>query len=101
MVLTTIPNKEAGEKIARNLIEKRLAACVTISPPSHSLYWWQGKIEEEEEHVLLIKTKKELFSKLERKILELHPYEVPEIIAIPLIKGYIKYLDWIDKETGI
>lgn len=99
LVLTTVPDEGTGQKIAKKLIEERLAACVTVSVASQSLYWWQGKITQDQELILFIKTKATHFSQLEEKILELHPYEIPEIIVMPIINGYTKYLDWIDKET--
>ena len=99
LVLTTVPDEKTGQKIATQMVEKRLAACVTVSVSSQSLYWWQGKISKESEHILFIKTKASLFPRLEKKIQEIHPYEVPEIIALPILKGSKDYLDWINKET--
>jgi len=101
LALTTVPDKKSGEEIARALVEERLAACVTVSGACQSTYWWKEKISQDEEYILFIKTRGELYSKLEEKILEIHPYEVPEIIALPLIKGHPKYLNWVDKETEI
>jgi len=98
LVLTSVSDRKAGQKIAAGLVEEKLAACVTISALGKSFYWWDDKITEDEEFVLFIKTKKELYSRVEKRILELHPYELPEVIAVPLSKGYWKYLDWIDKE---
>jgi periplasmic divalent cation tolerance protein len=99
LVLSTVPDEESGQKIARALLMEKLAACVTVSPASRSHYWWKGEISEDEEHILFIKTKASLFSELDQKIQETHPYEVPEIIALPLLKGSEKYLSWLDKET--
>ena len=99
LVFTTVPDEKIAQKIVKGLIEERLAACVTISTSAQSYYWWEGKISKDREHVLFIKTKATLFSKLEKKIQEIHPYEVPEIIAVPILKGSTKYLDWIAKET--
>ncbi len=99
LVLTTVPDKEAAQKLAKNLVEVRLAACVTISSACESRYWWQGKICHDEEIILFIKTRSALFKELREKILKLHPYKVPEIIALPIFQGYSKYLAWIDKET--
>ena len=99
LVLTTVPDERTGQKIAKQLVEERLSACVTISAASQSLYWWQGKISKEQEHILFIKTKAALFTDLEKKIKDTHPYEIPEIIALPFIKGSTKYLEWIDQET--
>ena len=99
LVLTTIPDRETGEKIAHTLVKKRLAACLTLSAPSQSFYWWKGEIAEDKEYVCFIKTKEELYEKLEKEIQEIHPYDVPEIIVLPILKGSADYLEWIDKET--
>lgn len=97
--MTTVPDPEVGQIIAEKIIGERLAACVTISAQSQSLYWWQDKILQEQEHTLFIKTTKETYPKLEKMIRQLHPYEVPEIIALPISEGSKDYLDWIDDET--
>lgn len=97
--MTTVSNEETGRKIAKELLEQRLAACVTVSSAYQSHYWWQGKIVKEQEHILFIKTRGSLYSDLEKKILKIHPYQVPEIIGLPLVKGYGKYLDWVSTET--
>lgn len=99
LVLTTVPNKEVGQNIAKNLVKERLAACVTISAVCESHYWWKEEISQEPEHILFIKTTNTLFAELEEKILNIHPYQVPEIITLPILQGHSKYLDWIDKET--
>ncbi|MFB0564773.1 MAG: divalent-cation tolerance protein CutA [Candidatus Aminicenantaceae bacterium] len=99
LVLTTVPSKKTGHEIARVLVGERLAACVTQSSACQSLYWWKDNISQDEEYMLYIKTKSSLYSELEEKIRELHPYEVPEIIALPFIKGHNEYLRWIDRET--
>ena len=99
LVLSTVPEKETGRQIAKALLKEGLAACVTISPASESHYWWEGKISEDEEFILFIKTKASLFPELDKKIQEIPPYEVPEIIALALFKGSKEYLNWIDTET--
>jgi periplasmic divalent cation tolerance protein len=99
LVLTTVPEEKTGQTIATNLLEERLAACVTISAASLSFYWWKGKISKDPEHILFIKTKAALFPDLENKIQEIHPYEVPEIIVLPIQKGSADYLHWIEQET--
>lgn len=99
LVLTTVPGGKDGQKIAQALVEERLAACVTLLGAGISFYWWDDKISKEEEHVLLIKTKESLYPELEKKILAIHPYQIPEIIALPVVKGLAKYLDWLLKET--
>jgi periplasmic divalent cation tolerance protein len=99
LVMTTVPDSEVGQIIAEKVIEERLAACVTISAPGQSLYWWHKKIRQDQELTLFIKTKEEAYSKLEEKIRQLHPYDIPEIIALPVLAGNKDYLKWIDSET--
>jgi len=99
LVLTTVPDEKTGHSISKELVKERLSACATISAASQSFYWWQDKISSEKEHILFIKTKATLFTDLEKKIEEIHPYEVPEIIALPFFQGSAKYLNWIEKET--
>lgn len=98
-VFVTVPNEETGVKIAKKLLEKKLAACVNISKGIRSLYWWEDEIQDESEALLIIKTKFGLFNELEMLIKENHPYTVPEIIAMPIARGYRPYLDWISSET--
>jgi periplasmic divalent cation tolerance protein len=100
LVLTTVTEKKAGQEIGRILVEERLAACVTISSASRSVYRWEGKICNEPEYMLVIKTRKALFSRLEARIKAIHPYKVPEIIALSIEKGSADYLGWLGKETG-
>ena len=97
--MTTVPDDEAGQIIAEKIIEERLAACVTISAPGQSLYWWQGKIRQDQEHILFFKTKKDVYAKLEERIRQVHPHDVPEIIALPVFAGSEDYLNWLDSET--
>jgi periplasmic divalent cation tolerance protein len=100
MVLITAPNREVSENIANALVEARLAACVNIISPMISIYRWQGKIEREQEYLLLCKTRRELFdAQFMATVKSVHPYEVPEIIAIPIQAGSQNYLDWIGAET--
>lgn len=101
LVLTTVPEEKAGREIGRILVEERLAACVTVSAAAQSTYRWEGKISDEPEYVLFIKTKTALFEKLEARIKKLHPYKVPEIIALPIEKGSADYLGWLDEETKV
>lgn len=100
VVISTVPDKDTGQKIASAILSKRLAACVTITSASQSLYWWQGKISQGQEHILFIKSQSKLYPNLEKIILELHPYEVPEVIALPAVRGFSQYLDWIAAETS-
>ena len=97
-VSTTTENEEDAGIIARKLIEKRIAACVQRIGPIKSTYWWKDKVNEEEEWLLIIKTSNEMFGEMEEAIREVHPYEVPEIIASPIIKGNKDHLNWIEKE---
>ncbi|MGB2905609.1 MAG: divalent-cation tolerance protein CutA [Candidatus Aminicenantaceae bacterium] len=99
VVLSTVPDIATGRKIARGILEERLAACVNISGPLESLYWWEGKIQQDQEHLLVIKTRTELFPRLEEAVQGLHPYDVPEIIALPIEQGSSSYLEWIESET--
>ena len=98
LVITTVPDADVGQIVAEKIIEERLAACVHLQAAGQSLYWWEGKIMQDQEHTLLIKTKDAAYSRLEKKIKEIHPYDVPEIIAIPIQKGSKEYLGWIDSE---
>ncbi|MCP2521065.1 divalent-cation tolerance protein CutA [SCandidatus Aminicenantes bacterium Aminicenantia_JdfR_composite] len=99
VIFTTVNKEEEANKIAKKLVEERLAACVTVLPSGNSFYWWQGKIDNEREHVLIIKTKKDMYKRVEERLRDLHPYKVPEIIALPIIKGFKEYLNWIDHEV--
>lgn len=100
LVLTTVPEEKAGREIGRTLVEEKLAACVTISA-ARSIYRWEGKICDEPEYILLIKTKTALFEGLKARIKKLHPYKLPEIIALPIEKGSEDYLGWLDEETKV
>jgi len=99
LALTTVPDEDKGREIARALVEARLAACVTVGPASRSTYWWQGKVSEDKEYVLFIKTRRELFNKVEAALKAIHPYRVPELIALPVELGSQPYLDWLQSET--
>jgi periplasmic divalent cation tolerance protein len=100
VILITVPSTEVGKQIANELLEKKLAACVNIFPAFHSIYRWQGKIITDEEVLLLVKTRRELVADLViPAVKEIHPYEVPEIIALPVMEGSKSYLDWIQEET--
>ena len=100
VVLVTAGSKEEAQKIARGLLEEKLAACVNIIDGVESHFWWQGKIDIVKEALLVIKTKKELFNKLAKKVKSLHSYSVPEIIALPIVTGNTEYLNWINDSTG-
>ncbi len=98
VIFSTCPSSEEAEKVARGLLEKRLAACVTLIPGARSIYRWEGKIEEAAEYVLLIKSRRSLFAALKEELGAMHSYEVPEILALPVVEGSPAYIDWIDKE---
>ena len=95
VVLNTCPDAASAENIARTLLERKLAACINILPGVKSFYTWKGVCESGEEHLLLIKTLVSAYPALEQAILELHPYELPEIIAVPIAAGLPGYLTWI------
>jgi len=99
LVISTVPNEEEGNSIAKKIVAERLAACVSLSSAVKSFYWWQDEISTDREFMLFIKTRNDLFPKLEQRIRELHSYEVPEIIGLPVCQGSQTYLDWIKKET--
>jgi periplasmic divalent cation tolerance protein len=94
VVLTTTPNSEDAETLAQKIITAKLAACVQILPPMKSFYFWEGKIQQDAEHLLLIKTLEEKFPELETFIKENHNYDVPEIVALSAEKVSGNYLDW-------
>ena len=95
LVLTNLPSQEAAAGLAKVLVEKRLAACVNVIDGCTSVYRWQDAIQIEREIPLLIKTRVERYAEVEQQILELHPYELPEIIAVPLRAGFEPYLAWL------
>jgi periplasmic divalent cation tolerance protein len=96
-VITTTGKKKDAEKIAEFLVEKRLAACVQIFGPIASVYWWEGRIEKANEWFCLIKTMGALYENVESAIRKIHPYKVPEILAIPVVAGSNDYLSWLDE----
>ena len=100
IVLCTAPDQSSAEQIAGALVDERLAACVNILPGVTSVYSWQGKRETDRELVLIIKTRQAVYQNLEQRIAALHPYELPEIVAVPLVGGLAGYLGWIDEMTG-
>lgn len=97
-VFTAVEKKADAERIAQVLVEKRLAGCVQIVGSIQSTYWWKDKIEISEEWLCLIKSMGDRYDELEKAIKELHPYECPEILAIPIVCGYKDYLNWLDEE---
>jgi len=99
VVFITASEEEQAKKIADQLLSKRLIACVHILPKASSLFWWQGRIDSQEEVLLILKTREELLDKIIRTTKELHSYEIPEIIALPIIGGNEDYLKWINDNT--
>lgn len=100
VVFITASNEDEAAKIARTLVEVRLAGCVNIIKNIRSIYSYQGKIEDEAEVLMIVKTQKPLFDALMKKVKELHSYTVPEIIAMPIIEGSEDYLKWLKEVTG-
>jgi periplasmic divalent cation tolerance protein len=98
VVFTTCNSQEQGAQLARHLIEHRLAACVNILTGVRSFYRWKGEIEQASEVVLLIKSRRDVFDKLREAIGQLHSYEIPEVIALPIVDGSDAYLSWLDRE---
>ena len=100
LVLTNLPDRAAAESLADALITERFAACVNILAPCRSVYRWQGAVQHDEEHPLLIKTTEERYAELEQAIRTRHPYELPEIVAVRIERGLAAYLGWLAAETG-
>lgn len=99
LVLTNLPDRAAAEKLADALIENRVAACINILAPCRSVYRWQGAVQHDEEHPVLIKSTQAAYPALEAQIRALHPYELPEIVAVPIEHGLPAYLDWVAAQT--
>ncbi len=97
VVLTTAATREEAERIARALLEEKLVACVNIVDAVKSLYWWRGTIETSNEVLLVAKTRADKLPGVEKTIKSLHSYEVPEIIALPVVSGSDEYLEWLDQ----
>ena len=101
VVYVTAGSTAEGDRLARALVDERLAACVSRIAPVQSVYRWEGKIEQSEEQLLIIKTERRRFAALEKRVRELHSYSVPEIVALPIIDGSQDYLQWLgDQTTG-
>ena len=100
LVLTQMPDRASAEALARELVEARLAACVSIGASAESLYHWRGEIETAQEVPVAIKTRAERYDDVEAFIVARHPYELPEILGVPLTHGLTRYLDWVAAETA-
>lgn len=99
LVLTNLPDRASAEKLAEALIEQRLAACVNVLAACCSVYRWQGAVQKDEEHPVLIKSTREHYPALEAAIRAQHPYELPEIVAVPIERGLPAYLEWLAAQT--
>jgi len=99
IILTTLPDEAVARSLAQELIKNQLAACINIMPRMSSIYSWKGKIEEGQEHLLMIKTRAERYAAIEQTIRAQHPYELPELIATPISHGLPEYLNWIDENS--
>ena len=98
VVLSTCDTEEEAKRVAHHLVEQRLAACVNILPGARSMYRWKGKTEEAAEWLLLIKSSRDLFPALRAELQKVHSYEIPEVIALPIVDGSEPYLSWLDSE---
>lgn len=99
VVYSTAPSADVASKVASALVNARLAACVSTVPGVTSTYWWEGKVETGQEHLLIIKTRAALVEELTKKVTEIHPFDTPEVVAQPIVGGLGKYLEWIDQST--
>jgi periplasmic divalent cation tolerance protein len=97
---TTCATIEEAERIARHLVDRRLAACASISAPVRSIYRWRGAVEDAQEYVLTVKTRRDLFERVGAAIRTVHSYETPELIALPVVAGSAEYLEWMDRELA-
>ncbi|MBI5561145.1 MAG: divalent-cation tolerance protein CutA [Deltaproteobacteria bacterium] len=100
VVFMTAPSEEVGADIGKTLVEESLVACCNVIPQIRSIYRWEGKVCDEKEVLCLMKTRRDLFDRLEKRIKALHPYKVPEIIAVKIKDGSREYLNWIDEMVG-
>ncbi|MBM3738750.1 MAG: divalent-cation tolerance protein CutA [Acidobacteria bacterium] len=98
VVFSSCSSQEEADRVARHLVEQRLAACVTTVPGASSTYWWQGQVEQSAEIVLIIKSSRPRFPKLQEELRRIHSYQVPEVIALPIADGAQDYLDWLGRE---
>lgn len=95
VVLSTVPSKKMGLEIAATLVKEKCAACVQVIPGLTSIYFWEGKIQQDKEYWVIIKTQKVLFAKVEKIIKKYHSYTVPQVVALPIVKGSSSYLQWM------
>lgn len=100
VIYSTAPDADTAARIARTLVDERLAACGNLVPGVRSIYRWQGAVQDEAEVVLILKTRAEQVEALTRRLVELHPYEVPDVVALPVTSGHGPYLDWVRQNSG-
>ena len=100
VVLCTVASAEDAERIAGALVERHLAACVNVVPGVTSFYRWKGKLNRDAEHLLVVKTPAARFEALREALVEMHPYDVPEVVELPIERGHAPYLEWIDESVG-
>ena len=100
VVLVTVPSTDVGATLGRTLVEEHLAACVNVVPAVRSIYFWEGRVQDEGEALLVVKTGRERYPALQRRILDLHPYSVPEILALPVESGSPDYVAWVREAVG-
>ncbi len=100
VVLMTAPDLEVARELGRRLVEERLAACANIVPGLRSIFRWKGEVRDESEVLLVLKTTRSVVGALVERAASLHPYDVPEVLALPVVEGYRPYLDWVRSEVG-
>ena len=100
LIMSTFPDAQTARRVARQIVEERLAACANVLPSIKSIYRWQGKVEESEESLVLIKTTVDRFAAMQTTLRRLHPYEVPEIVALPIDRGLPDYLRWVVEQCA-
>jgi len=101
IVFMTHATKQEAQQIVHSLLNKHLIACANILGPVESQFWWQEKIEKAKEFLVLMKSDEKLFDKLSKAVKEMHSYEVPEILALPVVKGWLPYLEWLNKSLSL
>jgi periplasmic divalent cation tolerance protein len=99
VIFVTVGNSNDASTLAKSLVEKRLAACVNLLPGVASWYWWEGRVTEDQEVLLMMKTSRDKFAELEKEVLRLHSYAVPEVIALQIVEGSKNYLNWIEESV--
>ena len=101
VVLMTAPDRETGERIGETVVRERLAACANVVPAMTSFFWWDGSVQRADEALVMLKTPVDRVDDLMERARELHPYDVPELIALPVDAGLAAYVDWVERETRV